>query len=314
MNKSVVNTPIFVVAPVRSGSTLLHLMLGSHPEITNPGECDFIFDLVDDAGNYPDMKEYRNWLSLNRIFNAKQLKTDETLSYPDLMQFYLQQLIGTKALLTLNVHRNFHRIPGLFPAAKYIHLLRDPRDVARSCIGMGWAGHVYYGVDIWIDAERSWDQLKSTLDSSQYMEVRYEELIESTERTLTAICEFLGIDYSAHMMDYAEQSTYDLPNQRLTYQWKTKYSERELCLVEGKVGDMLIDRGYEPSGFSPDVADKYELLTLALENKLYRIKFSIKKYGFFLYAANVLSGGLGWLSLREYCQRKINQIDIEGLK
>ena len=282
---------------------LLHLMLGSHPEISNPGEADFILDLVDDAGNYPDMREYRNWLSLNRIFNAMKLNADETLSYPELMQSFLQQLIGTKALLTLNIHRNFQRIPDIFPGARYIHLLRDPRDVARSCIGMGWVGHVYYGIDIWIDAERSWDQLKSTLDSTQYFEVRYEELIENTELALTSLCEFLGVEYSVHMMDYAEQSTYDLPDQRLIYQWKTKYSERELCLVEGKAGEMLVKRGYEPSGFSPTTADKYELLTLALQNKLYRIRFSVKAYGLFLYAINVVSNRLGWLPLREYCQR-----------
>jgi hypothetical protein len=289
-------------------------MLSSHPEINNPGECDFFFDLVDDAGNYPDMKKYHNWLSLNRIFNAKKLKTDETLTYPELMHFFLQQFYGSKALLTLNVHRNFQRIPGIFPRARYIHLLRDPRDVARSCIGMGWAGNVYYGVDIWIEAERSWDRLKSSLDSAQYLEVRYEALIENTDQVLATICEFLGVEYSTHMMDYAEHSTYDLPDQRLIYQWKTKYTERELCLVEGKVGDMLIDRGYEPSGVCPAVADKNELLALALRNKLYRIKFSIDKYGFFLYAANFVSNRVGWLPIREYCQRKINQIDIEGLR
>jgi hypothetical protein len=116
------------------------------------------------------------------------------------------------------------------------------------------------------------------------------------------------------MMDYSVHSTYDLPDKRLIYQWKKNYSERELCLVEGKIDGMLVDRGYELSGFSSVTPGKYELLKLALRNKSYRIKFSIKTYGFFLYMANVVSNRMNWPALREYCQRKINRIDIQSLK
>ena len=224
MVKSNGNSPIFIVAPVRSGSTLLHLMLNSHPSIINPGECDFFFDLLDDSNNYPNMGEYQKWLSVNRIFNAKKLKVDENLSYPELMHSFLEQLSNKKSRLTLNIHRNFQFIPIIFPEARYVHLLRDPRDVARSCIGMGWAGHVYYGVDAWIDAERSWEQLKSTLDRSQYMEVKYEELVANPELILTTICEFMGKAYSVKMMDYVKHSSYGLPDRRLINQWKRKYS------------------------------------------------------------------------------------------
>jgi hypothetical protein len=306
-------SPVFVVAPVRSGSTVLHLMLDSHPEIINSGECDFFFDQLN-GRKFPKVKEYHKWLTLNRIFNAKKLEVDVGLSYLDLIYSFIAQLKKNDSILALNVHRNFQRIPYVFPEAKYIHLLRDPRDVARSCIGMGWVGHVYYGVDIWIDAESAWDQLQVTLKDAQYIEVRYEDLIQNTEQTLTDICEFLGVEYSAEMMDYAAHSTYDLPDKRLVYQWKKNYSERELCLVEGKLGGMLADRGYDPSGFPSATPRNYELVWLALTNKSYRIKFNIKTYGLFLYIANIVSKRVRWPVLREYCQRRINSIDIQGLK
>ena len=222
MNSPNAESPIFVVSPVRSGSTMLHLILDSHPSICNPGECDFFFDLSDGSSNYPDVGVYQKLLSTNRIFNAINLKIDDNLSYRELMGSFLKQLSTPKNLLTLNVHRNFQYIPGLFPEAKYIHLLRDPRDVTRSSIGMGWAGHVYYGVDIWIAAERSWGQLRSTLDEGQYMEVRYEELVTNPELTLKTVCEFMGKSYSKEMMDYAKHSSYKLPDRRLIYQWKEK--------------------------------------------------------------------------------------------
>ena len=50
---------------------------------------------------------------------------------------------------------------------RYIHLLRDPRDVALSTILMGLAGNTYLGVDLWVETEKSWDQLASKLQRSR---------------------------------------------------------------------------------------------------------------------------------------------------
>ena len=308
------NAPVFIVAPVRSGSTLLHLMLDSHPDIANPGECDFMFDRVTNEGSFPAMGDYRNWLAINRIFLSKGLHTDEGLAYEDLMRTYLEKLHGRKKVLTLNVHRNFQRIPFVFPEARYIHLLRDPRDVARSCIGMGWAGHVYFGADTYMAAERAWDQLKSELKRTQYIEIRYEDLIANCRTVLTAICKFLGVEFSENMLDYAATSSYELPDTSLSYQWKKKYSIRELQLVEGKIGEMIVSRGYELSGHKPIEPGTLELAKLFLWNKSYRIRFNLRKYGLTLYLSWILSKRFGWPSWRESCQKNINKIDILGLK
>ncbi|MEJ1487439.1 MAG: sulfotransferase [Candidatus Sedimenticola sp. (ex Thyasira tokunagai)] len=133
-------SPVFIVGPVRSGSTFLRLMLDFHPDINNPGECDFLFDMVSDSGKYPGLNAYKNWLSTNMVFQAKVLKVDSNVEFRDLIHSFVSQLESENDVLTMNVHRHFHRIPHLFPDARYIHLLRDPRDVARSCIGMEWDG------------------------------------------------------------------------------------------------------------------------------------------------------------------------------
>jgi len=93
MNSSTINSLAFIASPVRSGSTLLHVMLDSHPNISNPGECDYMFDLIDDNGVQPGMREYITWPAISRIFLAKQLHVDEKLSYPDLMKSFLVQLL-----------------------------------------------------------------------------------------------------------------------------------------------------------------------------------------------------------------------------
>jgi hypothetical protein len=193
-------------------------------------------------------------------------------------------------------------------------LLRDPRDVARSAIGMGWVGHVYFGVDIWIEAEKSWNQLKNSLTPEQYMEIKYEDILDDVEAGLGEICSFLGLEYSRGMLSYAQNSTYDLPDKTLSYQWKRKYSPRELQLVEWKLGKMLTDRGYEPSGHVPDAPGLLELVGLKIRHRQYRIMYGLKKYGFTLYVENILARRAGWKSWRESVKHRVNAIDIAGLK
>ncbi len=306
--------PVFVVGAVRSGSTLLRLMLDSHPNIANPGECDFLFELVGDDGISPDTEVYRNWLGTNRIFLAMGLEFDESHSYCELMESFIAQLSQVDSVLTMNIHRNFHRIPRIFRKARYIHLVRDPRDVARSCIGMGWAGHVYRGVDIWSAAELSWDRLKAGLDPGDYLEVRYEELLCDPVGVLGRICGFLGVSYSDQMLEYPRHSTYSAPDRKLCYQWKKNYRIRELELVDGKVGKMLVSRGYELSGHTAGSPFVLEWAVIEVHNKTYRIRRQIARYGFRLYLESFAASRMGIARWKAVCQARKNAIDIRYLK
>jgi hypothetical protein len=295
---------------------MIRLMLDSHPNIANVGECDFLFDMVSDSGQYPPVFEYHKWLSENWIFESKQLKVDADLSYLDLMNSFIEQFQfrNNNQVLSMNVHRHFNRIPDVFPNARYIHLLRDPRDVARSCIGMGWAGHVYYGVDKWVESEKSWDLLKRHLKQDAYLEIKYEDLLSDIKGVLTTICSFLGLEYSDHMLDYAMTSSYDPPNINLSYQWKTKQSKRDLQLVEGKISNMLLKRGYQLSGYRAVKPGILERMSLMVRNKNYTVLYKINKYGVVLYLENLLANKIGLKSRYYACQQKINAIDIKGLK
>jgi len=306
--------PVFIVSPVRSGSTFLRLMLNSHPAINNPGECDFLFDRLDDSGKYPDKESYINFLDSNSIFQSKNLEIDKNLNFDDLIYSFVNQLDQEGSVLSVNIHRHFHRIPFLFPQAKYIHLLRDPRDVARSAIGMGWVGHVYQGVDIWIEAEKSWDKLKKQIQPIQWLEIKYEDILNDVEGGLTNICNFLGLEYSEEMLNYAENSSYSLPDKSLSYQWKRKYTQRELELVEGKLGDLLTSRGYELSGVKPQLPKAFEKISLALKNKQYRAIFDIKRYGLILYLERYFSKFFPLPFWKASIQNRINAVNAAYLK
>jgi hypothetical protein len=307
-------SPVFLCGPLRSGSTVLHVMLSQNPRIASLGEYDFLFDMVNDQGEIPTNKEYIEWLSLNRIFQSKELEVDHRLTYLEQVQSFLRQKSSPDKQLVFNIHRNFHRIPFLFPEAKYIHLIRDPRDVARSCIGMGWVGNVYYGVDHWIEVESSWDKLQSIINNTSFKEVYFEQLINEPEDNLANLCAFMNVPYSPEMLAYEGRSTYSKPDPKLTSQWKRKLSKREIQNAEAKVSQMIVKRGYELSSYPSRHPNIVELIWLSLQNKLYKIKFRIKRYGFNLYLSELLSRHLDMHKWHKTCSLKINDIDKNNLK
>lgn len=307
--------PVFIAGALRSGTTLLHLMLDHLPGTMNPGEWDFLFDYFSEDFGEPEKKQFYASLKADRIFQSNKLCIDESLELKSLLHDFVQQKSKPECVTTINVHRNFHRIPVLFPNAKIIHMVRDPRDVARSSIGMGWAGHAYFGVDHWIDSEKSWVKCKPLLGDDQYIEISYEDLITDTEATIALLSEFMGVPYDPKFMSYAEHSTYGRPDVSLIEQWKRKAPEREVQLIECKLGEMLTESGYEASQFEaiqhiPAMAS----VTLQLGNWWFKQRFSVKRYGLYLHLAEKISRKLSIHAIHRYYRFKIDVITQKGLK
>ena len=86
------NDMVFICGSLRSGSSLMHLMLDHHPEIKNPGEFDFLFDQVVGDGVFPSIVTYQEWLSTHRIFHSHSLSINNLLSYPELIRPFIEHL------------------------------------------------------------------------------------------------------------------------------------------------------------------------------------------------------------------------------
>lgn len=279
---------IFICGALRSGSTMFHLMLNNHPNIDHPGEFDFLFDKINDDGTYPDVKEFHEWLRIDRIFLSHNLYIDETLTVPELITSFVSQLKKNNKVLALNIHRNFHRIPFIFPDADYLHLIRDPRDVARSSIGMGWAGNVYYGVDHWVSSEESWLKLSPEFKAESYT-LRYENLVCDCINELKKVCDYLDIPYSPAMLNYTNTSTYSAPNSNFSQQWKTKLSSEEIELAECKANALMKKNGYKPVNGSTVQISPVKKLKLKLSNMAFKNGFALKRYGAYLYLLEKIS-------------------------
>jgi hypothetical protein len=308
--------PIFLVAAERSGTTMLRLMLDHHPEIAFFSEFEFAIDRISDSGNFPDVDSYREWLANDRVFLDSGFRIDPALGYPELVRSFLEQKRDRdrKPLLGATVHRGIDRLGSIWSDARYIHLLRDPRDVARSTIAMGWAGNVWTGVERWIEAESEWSRLRDDLPRDRWVELRYESLVQDPEGQLQTICEFLGVRYDAQMLAYPATTTYPPPDPRVASRWRQTLSEEELGLVEQRVGSRLAECGYSPSGAPAVVVTPRMEHQLRRQDQFARVRFRIRQYGLFLFAAEYLSRKLGLDSLHAPLLHRMHDVTRRHLR
>lgn len=307
--------PVFIVGPLRSGTTFLRLILDMHPKMNFFGEFEEAVEFLDDAG-FISAERYSEFLGLQRAFLSKNLTVDPTLDrYEDMVEDFWRQLAERteKPIMGASIHSRFDRCPDLWPDAKYIHLVRDPRDVARSCIGMGWVGNVYHGADYWLKAERRWDALVKITSEDQRCEIRYEDLVSDPAGELTKICDFLGVEYAPVLLDYPKHTSYGPPDASLAYQWRRRLTGREVSQVESRIGPMMSRRGYEPTT-KPAPLPIHERVYLGVHNRFGRARFGIDRFGWGLWlkgrAAKLVQGS----KFYETTRREMNLVAEQHLK
>ncbi len=311
-----IDSPIFIVGAERSGSTLLRLMVDSHPDVTGAEGFEFLVDLVSDTGAFPSIEEYHDYLALHHIFGSSGLQIDPDLDYPSLVDSFLQQRLDAsgKSEVSAMVHFGFSRLLYLWPNARFIHVLRDPRDVAKSVVEMGWHGNVWFGVEKWLQAESEWKRFTPQLSPARYLEVRFGELVRHNERTLRRVCQLMGVEYTSQMLDYAKDTAYALPDPQKLSQWRNNLSDREVQSVEGRVGDLMIDRGYELSGLPPLHPGRVGLIRLRAEDKIGMWRRRLETYGLRLFIERAIARLVPLPAYRNSVKLRYNTIERSGRK
>jgi hypothetical protein len=301
-------SPVFVLGALRSGTTLFRLMLNAHPGIANPGEVDFLFDFLVPDPSQPDGWRYdRAVMSEHRIFRARDIALRPDLEGTRLLEDMIAQLARRHpGVLTLNVHRNAERIIQVLPQARFIHVLRDPRDVARSSIGMGWSGNSYYGLAHWLRTETDWDRARPRIPDAKILEVRFEALMTGLESELSRVCDFLGVPFRPEMLEYHLETSYGPPDPKIAQQWKAKARPREIALLEGMAGPLLSARGYAPAG-QPAFPGLAERAYLGAENRLLRWQFQIRRFGLPMFLAAHGARLLRIKPAKRYLRRRMDE-------
>jgi hypothetical protein len=211
----------FIVGVGRSGTTLLRLMLDAHPEIAIPPETGFIPTALAASRNGGKPREaffqaivrFETWGDLN--ISAEEFRAALDAIDP------FEPSGGTRRLYRLYASRHEKRrwgdktpsyalhlpeIADALPEARFIHIIRDGRDVALSVRPLWFAP----GKDIRTLA-LDWKQyIAKTRELSRqvrsYLEVRYEDLVRDPQRELTKLCHFIKLEYDPRMLLYYQDA------------------------------------------------------------------------------------------------------------
>jgi hypothetical protein len=152
-------------------------------------------------------------------------------------------------------------LSSLYPSARFIHLIRDGRDVALS-----YLARPMFPRTIWEAAWR-WRQMVSAglsagrpLGQHRYLEVRYEDLVTDPRAVLQRLCEFGGLELENSMLNYFEdvEGRLQTPVQFRQFQrgvagpptvglrdWRTQMTPADVLRFEAVNGSLLSDLGYE---------------------------------------------------------------------
>jgi Sulfotransferase family len=207
----------FVVGVPRSGTTLLRLMLDAHSELAIPPETHFIPKLIklcekgpgDTRSNALELiTNHRRWpdFEISADDLAKHLdaagKLDATAVVRSFYRTYAdaqgKPRWGEKTPQYLQM---MGRIARTLPEARFVHIIRDGRDVALSLLSVEW------GADTVSAAAEQWVREIQTARGKigrlpHYTEVRFEQLVADPEPLLRDVSEFLDLPFEDAMLTY----------------------------------------------------------------------------------------------------------------
>jgi hypothetical protein len=83
----------------------------------------------------------------------------------------------------------------LYPKMKFIHMIRDPRDVAASFTNQTWfPPDQALAISVCAAMIRSYRELKDSIPADSLLEVRLEDLVSKTDETMARVAAFLEIE------------------------------------------------------------------------------------------------------------------------
>lgn len=273
------SAPFFIVGSGRSGTTLLRMILSSHSRLSIPPETYYLKPLLEqlpvDRALSPSeveravkiMTSHYRWpdMGIDAGDLAREAAALVSPKLRDIVEIaYAEHLAregkarwGDKTPPYIQI---VPRLAEMFPGARFIHLLRDGRDVAKSFQSVGWYGPLLHRNTIeWteaVDLDQRWR--KSSLADS-ILVVRYEDLVRQTEKTTRDICAFLDEEFEPQMLGWEEKVDRLVPPREQYIhtklrrkpshidieRWRREMSAWEMFVSEAFMGKDLARAGYE---------------------------------------------------------------------
>jgi hypothetical protein len=272
--------PLFIVGVPRSGTKLLRDLLNRSPRIGIPDEeSQFLPEFIIRYGPSPKFKDeaiQRKFIdeieqtNFCRLMHAKNLFLDHDqinlacssgAGMASIFQAVIRSFLPEEKAFDTNLiwgdktpfyARHLPMIADLFPAARFIHIIRDPRDVAYSGRNAWNKSLVRSSID-WRDSIRAaWAFRDSPDRKAPFLEVKYENLLAKPESVIQKVCQFCEIEFRPEMLTLKRSTetwgdgkgiTSILQNN--TRKFENNSRKKDLLRIEELVYVELLASGYD---------------------------------------------------------------------
>jgi hypothetical protein len=237
-------SPVFVLAPARSNSSVVTAMLGQHPELCVFPELALfrkqtVGELLADppgwkgapagqrmAGVYRSLAELHDGAQTSDTVEAAARWVEARSSWPvaELLD-HLLELAAPRTGIEKSPESSsrdeyLERLVAAYPRARYLHLTRHPRTSVAS-MHRAWAERGYWQVapelfhhfclGVWYHQHRRIDELVRSLPPERALRVRSEDVVNDPATALPRVCRWLRIDAGTRAierMSHPEDSPY----------------------------------------------------------------------------------------------------------
>lgn len=270
--------PMFVGSG-RSGTTVFRNIFDSHPDLAMTHEAHFIAPMAERRSRYEadgfdrnrfldDLYKNSNFLrqDLDRSSVEAAFATDGAATFADAVRSVFRlyaarqgkEFYGDKTPGYVN---HIGLLAEIFPEAKFVHIIRDGRDVA-----LGYMDRDEWGPSTVAEAAYYWRgrvgrgrRAGQALGPERYLEARYEDLVDDPVTTTRRVCRFLGLEYHPEMLRFHEKGEEFIaasntpeafgglakPITKGMRDWRTQMAGGDVALFEAIAGDLLASLDYE---------------------------------------------------------------------
>jgi hypothetical protein len=281
------DAPIYIIGTERSGSNLLRLVLNAHSRIAVPhplhlmryfapterarGDLDApaVFGrLVDEVLLLRRVHIHPWTIPIDRQRVMDSARPRDAMGVLGALYEQVREAEGAArwgCKSTFMVHyadRAISRDPG----ARFVLLVRDPRDVAASSRRSVFSPfHPWYTAQLWRDQQRIGLDLLERLGPQQVHLLRYDDLLDHPEQSVRVLCSFLDEEFEPGMLRFHEGRE-ARTSAELSESWRNtakpvmtgnagKYRKhlapREVEMVEAVCGPLMERLGYAKDNPSP---------------------------------------------------------------
>ncbi len=293
-------SPIFIVGANRSGTTLLRLILNAHPHIAIPEEIiyfgSFMAGVPIEKWRKPELPQDKYEAFVTRFIE----QSCQVLDGIDLQAVKTQILENSPGdfchpyKIVLETWANNHgkkrwgeKTPGnlfysdilidMFPNARFIHMVRDPRAGVSSMMKT-----TFFPDDIAFNAmsrrkfmTKGKAILEASVPAAQRMTLKYEDIVVAPELTIREICSFLDEQFEPAMLSFYKDSSRFMKQEAsssfnkaatkpisadMLDKWKKNLSSGDVVIVETVCKREMRQFGYDFSGERLSVQQWGELL------------------------------------------------------